>query len=126
MIIRPALRANYLQHPAWFIVPFVAAAALLLVPYFLPRGKESAALYASGTFLGVLVIGAAVALYPTVLPASGDSRNSLTIYDASAGAASQRLAIYWWCPGISIAIAYFIFVYRMFRGKAQASGGYDA
>lgn len=126
VIIRPALRANYLQHPAWFIVPFAAAAALLLVPYFLTSGKESAALYASGTFLGVLVIGAAVALYPTVLPASGDPANSLSIYNASAGAASQRLAAYWWFPGIAIAIAYFIFVYRMFRGKAEASDGYGA
>ena len=126
VIIRPALRANYLQHPAWFIIPFVAATVLLLVPYFLSRQKESAALYASGTFLGVLVIGAAVALYPTVLPASGDPANNLTIYDVSAGPASQRLAVYWWLPGIAIAIAYFVFIYRMFRGKAGASGGYGA
>ena len=122
LLIRPALKTNYMRQPAWFIVPFVVAGALMLVPYLLSHKKDAAALYASGVFLGTMVIGAAVALYPTVLPASGDPQFSLTIYDAAAGGASLRLALYWWLPGIAVAIAYFVFVYRMFRGKAAATG----
>ena len=124
LLIRPELKTNYLQHPVWFIIPLLVAGSLLLVPYFLSLDQELAAFYASGTFVGVLVIGAAVALYPTVLPASGNPDNSLTIYNAVAAEDSLRLALYWWLPGIAIAIGYFIFIYRMFRGKVTALGGY--
>jgi cytochrome bd ubiquinol oxidase subunit II len=124
ILVRPALETNYLRYPVWFVVPFIAVAALLLVPYFLSRSKESAALYASGAYLAVMVGGAAVALYPTVLPASGNPQYSLTIYEAAAAPESLRLALYWWLPGIAVAITYFIFMYRMFRGKATASNGY--
>jgi cytochrome d ubiquinol oxidase subunit II len=124
ILIRPALGNNYTQHPAWFVIPFLVAGGLLLVPYFLSRFEEAAALYASGTFLGAMVVGAAVALYPTVLPASGNPQYSLTIYDAAASPMSLRLGLYWWLPGIAIAIAYFVFIYRMFRGKTAAEGRY--
>lgn len=124
LLIRPALETNYLREPEWFIVPLVVAGGLVFVVYFLCRSQDKAALYASSAFLIAMVVGAAVALYPTLLPASGDPGNSLTIYDAAAPAASLRFALYWWLPGIALAIAYFIFVYRMFAGKAAASGGY--
>ncbi len=124
VLIRPALKDNYLRHPGWFAVPSGVGIALLLVLYFLTLGKDHAALYASGAFLVLMIAGAAVALYPMVLPASGNPQYSLTIYNAQASPASLRLALYWWLPGIAIAIAYFVFIYRLFRGKAAASARY--
>jgi len=123
--IRPALMTNYLQHPVWFIVPVIVAVGLILVLYFLSRKKDKAAFYASAGFLTAIIAGAAVGLHPNVLPASGDPQYSLTIYDAAASPDSLRLGLYWWLPGIAIAIAYFVFVYRMFAGKARA-GDYRA
>jgi cytochrome bd ubiquinol oxidase subunit II len=35
LMIRPGLKYNYMQHPAWFMIPAVVMAALLLVPYLL-------------------------------------------------------------------------------------------
>jgi cytochrome bd ubiquinol oxidase subunit II len=124
LLIRPALETNYFRYPGWFVVPFIVAASLVLALWFLRARKDRAALYASGTFLATMLVGAAVGLYPMVLPASGDPRYSLTIYNAEASPASLRLALYWWLPGTAIAIAYFVFIYRMFRGKAAASGRY--
>jgi cytochrome d ubiquinol oxidase subunit II len=124
LLIRRELQTNYLRHPAWFIIPVVTAGSLALILYFVSRARDKAALYASGVFLAAIVIGAAVGLYPTVLPASGDPQHSLTIYNAAAPPESLRLALYWWIPGIAVAIAYFVFVYRMFRGKA-AIGTYE-
>jgi cytochrome d ubiquinol oxidase subunit II len=89
--------------------------------YSLSRKKDKAAFYASSGFLTAIITGAAVGLHPNVLPASGDPQYSLTIYDAAASPDSLRLGLYWWLPGIAIAIAYFVFVYRMFAGKARAS-----
>jgi cytochrome bd ubiquinol oxidase subunit II len=122
--IRPELARNYLLYPEWFIIPLTVAIGLGLTLYFLLRARDNAALYASGAFLAAMVVGAAVGLYPAVLPASGNPQNTLTIYDAAAPPASLRLALYWWIPGIAIAITYFVFMYRMFRGKAAASGRY--
>lgn len=124
LLLRPELKTNYVNHPAWCVIPVIVAGGLILVVYFLAKNREAAALYASGAFLAGMVVGGAVALYPTVLPASGDPQNSLTIYDAAASDASLRLGLYWWIPGIAIAITYFVFVYRMFRGKTGAAGGY--
>jgi cytochrome d ubiquinol oxidase subunit II len=69
-----------------------------------------------------MVLGAAVALYPTVLPSSGNRAYDLTIFDAASGPETLRLALYWWIPGVAIAITYIVFVYRLFKGKATAGG----
>ncbi len=124
LLLRPELKTNYALHPGWCIIPLTVAGALILVVYFLAKDRDAAALYASGAFLAAMVVGAAVALYPRVLPASGNPQNSLTIYDAAASEESLRLGLYWWIPGIAIAIIYSVFVYRMFRGKTRATGGY--
>jgi cytochrome bd ubiquinol oxidase subunit II len=124
LIIRPSLETNYFHNPAWFVVPFVAAGGLILIPYFLSRSRDLAAFYASGMLLAAMIVGAAVGLYPTLLPASGNPQYSLTIADAAASADSLRLGLYWWIPGIAIAVTYFVFVYGVFRGKTKASGGY--
>lgn len=120
ILIRPELQTNYLHHPVWFAIPFIVAASLILIPCCLAKMKDSGAFYASATYLAAMIVGGAVAIYPNVLPASGNPQNSLTIFDAAASAASLRLGLYWWFPGIALAIAYFVFVYRMFRGKVSA------
>jgi len=118
VLIRPMLKTNYLTHPGWFAVPSGVGVTLLLVLYFLAAGKDRAALYTSAAFLVLMIAGAAIALYPAVLPSSGNPQYSLTIYNAQASPASLRLALYWWLPGMAVAIAYFVFIYRMFRGKS--------
>jgi cytochrome d ubiquinol oxidase subunit II len=122
LLLRPELKRNYLEHPIWFVIPIAVAAGLLLVPYFASKRREAAALYSSGVFLGAMVLGAAVALYPTVLPSSGNRAYDLTIFDAASGPETLRLALYWWIPGVAIAITYIVFVYRLFKGKATAGG----
>jgi len=29
----------------------------------------------------------------------------------------------WWCIGIVLALGYFVFIFRMFRGKVSLEGG---
>ncbi|MGZ4787295.1 MAG: cytochrome d ubiquinol oxidase subunit II [Terriglobales bacterium] len=124
VLLRPQLTANYFHHPVWFVIPAAVGIGLFAIPFLLAHNRESAAFYACGVYLAGMILGAAVALYPTVLPASGDPQNSLTIYNAASGYDSMRLALYWWIPGMAIAIGYFVFVYRMFRGKVSVSSGY--
>jgi cytochrome d ubiquinol oxidase subunit II len=66
--------------------------------------------------------GAAVGAYPNVLPARNPIY-SLTIYNTATGAHGMTVGLAWWSIGIVLAIGYFVFIYRMFRGKIAMEAG---
>jgi cytochrome d ubiquinol oxidase subunit II len=121
--VQPLALTNYSAHPIWYFIPVVVFGSLAAIIYFLrqaERGEKSAFL-ASCVYLAGMLGGAAVAAYPMVLPAR-DPRYSLTIYNTATGSHGMWVALIWWPIGIILAIAYFVFVYRMFRGKVQLEG----
>ncbi|HVO64427.1 MAG TPA: cytochrome d ubiquinol oxidase subunit II [Terriglobales bacterium] len=122
VVIRPELTLNYSAHPVWFIIPILVAAALVVIPMAASRNSTWAAFLASAIYLVAMLAGAAVALYPNVLPATTSPANSLTISNAATGAHVLRVGLYWWIPGIAIAIGYFVLVYRTFAGYETMSG----
>jgi len=73
-----------------------------------------------------MLAGAAFAIYPTLLPSSTAPAYSLTIYNSAAGPYALSGGITWWTAGMAIAVGYFVFIYRMFRGKVslEAGGGH--
>src|SRR5947207_2389902 len=88
-----------------------------------PKGKEKLAFIASSLYITGMLVGAAFALYPVVLPAR-DPRYSLTIYNTAAGNHGLRAGLVWWSFAAVLAVAYFVFIYRMFRGKVQVGEGH--
>ena len=89
------------------------------------RHYEKIAFVASAAYIVGMLVGAAFALYPVVLPASTDPARSLTIYNAAAGQHGLAVGFIWWTLGMILALGYFFFVYRMFRGKVRLeSEGY--
>jgi cytochrome d ubiquinol oxidase subunit II len=54
-----------------------------------------------------------------VLPASTDPSYSLTIYNSAAGRHGLIVGLSWWIIGIVLTLGYFVFIYRMFRGKVK-------
>ena len=121
--IRPEVTLNYTQQPEWLVIPFVVAVSLALTAYCRSRRWELGAFLSSSVYLAAMLTGAAVALYPNVLVASTDPAFNLTIYNTATGYRSLELGLFWWIPGIMLAIVYFIFVYRMFRGKVHLQTG---
>ena len=117
--IRPRLLANYEAQPVAYLIPIVVAASLCGMFLFERRGHERFAFLSSGAYLTAMLAGAAVAIYPALLPASTDPACAITIYNAAAGRYSLSFGLIWWGLGMAIAIGYFIFVYRMFRGKVN-------
>jgi cytochrome d ubiquinol oxidase subunit II len=75
------------------------------------------AFLASSVFISSMLAGAAVGLYPYLLPASTNPAYSLSIENSKSGAYSLRVGLLWWIAGIILALGYFIFLYRFFRGK---------
>lgn len=118
--IRPELLTNYRRHPALFIVP--AAVALSLMATFLHqrRGNDKAAFVSSSAYLIFMLVGAAAAVYPTLLTSTTDPALNITVYNAAAGSYSLSYGLIWWSFGMALALGYHVFIYRMFRGKVAA------
>src|SRR5438270_6369804 len=116
---RPTIVDNYKGHPIAVLVPVLVFGALAVMIWATPKGKEKTAFIASGLYIAGMLVGAAVGLYPMVLPATTDPAYSLTIYNTAAGHHGLAVGLAWWTLGLALALAYFIFVYRMFKGKVR-------
>jgi cytochrome d ubiquinol oxidase subunit II len=86
------------------------------------KRSEKVAFVASAFYIVGMLVGAAFALYPVVLPASTDPARSLTIYNSAAGAHGLSVGLIWWIPGMILALGYFFFLFRMFKGKVRLEG----
>lgn len=123
LMIRPRVLTNYLEHPIGFLVPVIVAASLTIMFMARRAGNDRRAFTGSCVYLASMLVGAAFALYPTLLPSSNPDIEDITIYNAAAGSYSLTYGLIWWSIGILIAIGYFVMVYRMFRGKVSLDSG---
>jgi len=123
LTVRPGVLDNYLKWPIGFAVPLLVFCSLLYLFVAERSGNDKGAFLASCGYIVGMLVGAAFALYPTVLPASTDPNYSLTIYNTATGAHGMRVGFVWWGIGMALAAVYFVFVYRMFRGKVRIEEG---
>lgn len=113
---------NYKQHMVGFAIPVLVYASLAVMMHGILKRKEKMAFVASSLYIVGMLVGAAFALYPVVLPASTDPARSLTIYNTAAGHHGLTVGLTWWILGMIIAIGYFFFLFRMFKGKVRLEG----
>jgi len=121
--VRPEVMDNYSKHKIGLLIPIVVFGSLGVMLWANPKGKEKLAFIASSLYIAGMLVGAAFALYPVVLPAR-DRQYDLTIYNSAAGAHGLSVGFTWWILGAVLALAYFIYVYRMFRGKVHLGEGH--
>jgi cytochrome d ubiquinol oxidase subunit II len=58
--------------------------------------------------------------WPYFLRSTLDPSFGLTASNSASGPHGLRVAMAWWLIGMTLAAAYFVFLFRSFRGKAQA------
>ena len=121
--IHPQLLDNYRSKPWGGLFPLLVLTGLCGMKYFQRARRDWPAFLSSSIYLVGMLAGAAFGMYPIVLPASTDSRYSLTIYNSSAGAYGLRVGVVWWTIGAILAIVYFTCLYRLFRGKVTVVEG---
>jgi cytochrome bd ubiquinol oxidase subunit II len=122
--VRPRTMRNYSEHPLAYVIPAAVAVSLAAMWVFQRRAKETAAFLSSCAYIAAMLGGVAVALYPSLLPSSSDPTRDITIYNAATGAYALRVGLIWWGLGMCLAFGYFVFVYRMFRGKLRPEEGH--
>lgn len=117
--VRPAMLQNYARYPVGILIPVVVFGSLAAMAWFRSKENDWAAFVSSCTYLAGMLVGAAFGLYPYVLPASTEPAYGLTIYNTAAARHGLTVGIVWWVIGIVLALGYFLFVYRTFKGKVR-------
>jgi cytochrome d ubiquinol oxidase subunit II len=124
--VRPTVLDSYRQHVVGFLIPGVVYGSLGVMIYAIRKGQDIAhekmAVVASALYIVGMLVGAAFALYPNVLPSSTDPALNLTIYNTAAGHHGLTVGLTWWILGMILAVGYFTLLFRMFRGKVGVEG----
>ena len=113
-----------LARPWLWPFPIGAVAAALVALAGVSDARELRAFLASCTFLATMLLATAGALYPILLRSTIDDAFSLDADNASSEAASLAIGLWIWVPAIALAIGYFVYLFRTFRGKAEGTGHY--
>ncbi len=124
LAIRPELLRNYQAFPVLYGIPLAVAASLAAMFVYQRRQAEKAAFLSSCAWLVFMLVGAAAGVYPNLLTSSTTSDLNITVYNAASGMHSLSIGLIWWSFGMLLALGYFVFVYRMFKGKITAEGGH--
>jgi cytochrome bd ubiquinol oxidase subunit II len=120
---RPDTLANYRNYPLTFAVPVIVLLSLFGILFFSRKSADRSAFVCSSAYLTVMLVGAAIALYPRLLPSTTDASYDITIEKALSGPHTLHVGLIWWSFGMLCAFTYFVIVYRMFRGKVSLEGG---
>jgi cytochrome bd ubiquinol oxidase subunit II len=118
--VQPLVSEHLSARPWAALLPLTAIAAMAAsLPLHRLRRRDEAFVSSSLALYG-MILGAAAALYPYVLPARVPEWG-LDVYRASSSEATLRQALYWFVPGMILAASYTVFVYR--RLLSGDSGG---
>jgi cytochrome d ubiquinol oxidase subunit II len=117
--IRPEMRSNFTTSPWGFLFPLLGILGLAGILLYNRRTQDSRAFLSSGVFIIGALGGTAFALYPNLLSSSTDPALSLTAHNVAAQQYGLTVGLVWWTLGILLAAAYFIYLYRSFRGKVS-------
>lgn len=116
--VRSDLWPRATQEPWLFALPAFAALSLVaIVRQARKRNFLSGFLFSCG-FISAMILAAAASIYPYVLPAR-EAGHGVLASVARSSDYSLRVGLVWWIPGILLATAYFVFVYRKLPGSLR-------
>jgi cytochrome d ubiquinol oxidase subunit II len=119
--VDPGFLAALASRPLAWLLASLALAGLASVFLGLARGRARGAFLGSCAFLAGLSTATAACVFPTMLRARGGEVLSLTAYSAGGDPQGLRTALAWFALGFPLAIAYFVALFRLHRGKAAAA-----
>ena len=120
IVVRPDTLTHYELHPISFAIPVLVVLSLAGIRFFTERREEFKAFLSSCFYLAIMLVGAAVGLYPTLLPSSSNAMSDITADKALSGPYATHVGLIWWSFGTLLALGYFCISYGMFRGKVSA------
>jgi cytochrome d ubiquinol oxidase subunit II len=116
--VNPAMREHFAARPLAWMLAAAAVAGLAAVSVGRRRERALISFLGSSAVIGGLLAATAACLYPVMLQASGGAP-SIDARAANAGASGLRTALGWWLLGAPLAVAYFVLLFRIHRGKVS-------
>jgi cytochrome bd ubiquinol oxidase subunit II len=117
--IQPLVLDHLKERPWVWALPIAALLCFFRGRVYLGRSLPLSAFLCSSLFLALSLATAVFSLYPTLLPSVISPDLSLTVDTASAPEYGLKVGLYWWIPGMILAISYFTYAYRKFAGKVR-------
>ena len=115
----PHVLENYSKWPIGYLVPAIVIGSLGYMYFAHRAGRRKARSWRPARTSSACWWVRRLRSIPTCCRRAPDSDLSLTIYNTAAGAHGLSVGLVWWTIGMILAAVYFIFVYRMFRGKVR-------
>lgn len=120
-LVNPALLPALPARPLAWLGLALAAGGLVAVFVAPRRGRHLPAFLGSCAFVAGLLVATAACLYPVLLRSLGDPALSITAPAGGSNPAGLRTALAWWVIGFPLAVGYFVVLFRIHRGKAEAA-----
>jgi cytochrome d ubiquinol oxidase subunit II len=108
---------NFRAHPSLWMAPAAGFAGALVALWLSARHRPVPGIVASAVSVTGVILTAALAMFPFVMPSSSDPRASLTAWDATSS--PLTLSIMFWVVVLflPIVLGYTTWAYRKLRGK---------
>jgi cytochrome d ubiquinol oxidase subunit II len=104
----------------WPVVfPAAALGAFVLAWYLVRQGRHLAAFTASAAMIGLLLVSAAIGIYPNLLISTLDPAYNLTVTNAAAADNTLTVALVVALIGMPFVLLYTAGVYYIFRGRTE-------
>jgi cytochrome bd ubiquinol oxidase subunit II len=116
-LVQPQTLVNLGRYPWGGGLAALALGALVATGWLLHRGRARAAFACSSAFIVTMLVNAAFAIFPYVLPSSADPNAGLTVWNAAGGHTGLGVGLRWWLPGMAIAVGYTVYVHWKFSGR---------
>jgi len=121
VFVQPRLYEAMVPRPlAWILTAFNVA-ALVAIPFYLKKKSVGGPFLASCALIVSSLATAATGMFPMLLRSTLNPAYDLTITNAAAGTLGLNAGLGFWILAIALAIGYFIYLFRSFRGKVVLS-----
>jgi len=107
------------QYPVLFMVPALMFLALMKLPREISLKNDRSAFGSSCFVIAGLMTIVGIGLYPNLVPSVPHPEFSLTVFNAASSKGTLGVMLVIALLGIPFALAYNVFVYRIFRGKVK-------
>jgi len=117
--VRPQLWTGMAARPlAWAALAVVGGGVICIFTGL--RASADGRTFAGGCLLIAGLLGAAAAcLFPVMLHSTLAPKYSITAWNGSSDVSSLRVAAYWWPVSFALALCYFGFIAKHYRGRVQ-------
>jgi len=117
--VNPGLFVGFRKAPlAWlFFVVYVGGLGAVFAGIF--QRKPLLSFLGSGAFILGILATTAASVFPVMLGSTLNPAWSLTAHNASVASYGLKAGLGWWLLGFPIAIGYFVFLFRLHRGKVK-------